>query len=97
MAEWQEGHFDRAIFHAFVRLIGIYPTGTVVRLASDRLAVVLSQSGGSSLTPAVRLVCTADGEPLDPEVVELEDGSDRIVGIEDAARRGLQVPQLLRA
>jgi putative nucleotidyltransferase with HDIG domain len=97
MAEWQEGHFDRAIFHAFVKLIGIYPTGTVVRLASDRLAVVLSQSGGSSLTPAVRLVCTADGEPLDPEVVELEDGSDRIVGIEDAARRGLQVPQLLRA
>jgi putative nucleotidyltransferase with HDIG domain len=97
MAEWQEGHFDRAIFHAFVRLIGIYPTGTVVRLASDRLAVVLGQSGGSSLTPSVRLVCTADGEPLDAEVVDLEDGSDRIVGIEDAARRGLQVPQLLRA
>jgi putative nucleotidyltransferase with HDIG domain len=97
MAEWQEGHFDRAIFHAFVRLIGIYPTGTVVRLASDRLAVVLSQSGGSSLTPTVRLVCTVDGEPLDPEAVELEDGGDRIVGIEDASQWGLQVPQLLRA
>ena len=22
MAEWQEGHFDRDIFHAFVKLIG---------------------------------------------------------------------------
>jgi hypothetical protein len=27
MAEWQEGHFDRTIFHAFVKLVGIYPTG----------------------------------------------------------------------
>ena len=97
MAEWQEGHFDRAIFHAFVKLIGIYPTGTLVRLASDRLAVVLSQSGGSSLTPTVRLICTVpEGEPLEPEVVELEDGGDRIVGIEDAAQWGVQVPQLLR-
>jgi len=98
MAEWQEGHFDRDIFHAFVKLVGIYPTGTIVRLASERLAIVLSQSGGSSLTPTVRLICTVpDGEPLDPLVLELEEGADRIVGIEDAARWGLQVPQLLRA
>jgi len=98
MAEWQEGHFDREIFHAFVKLVGIYPTGTLVRLASDRLAIVLEQSAGSSLTPTVRLVCTVpDGEPLEPFVLELEDGVDRIVGIEDAARWGVQVPQLLRA
>jgi putative nucleotidyltransferase with HDIG domain len=98
MAEWQEGHFDRSIFHAFVKLIGIYPTGTLVRLASDRLAVVLSQSGGSSLTPTVRLICSLpDGEPLDPTEMELEDSDDRIVGIEDPARWNLQVPHLLRA
>lgn len=28
MAEWQEGHFDKDIFQAFVKTIGIYPTGT---------------------------------------------------------------------
>jgi putative nucleotidyltransferase with HDIG domain len=98
MAEWQEGHFDRGIFHAFVKLIGIYPTGTLVRLASDHLAIVLGQSSGSSLTPTVQLICTVpDGEPVAPVVLELEDGSDRIVGIEDATQWGLQVPQLLRA
>lgn len=97
MAEWQEGHFDRGIFHAFVKLIGIYPAGTVVRLASGRLAMVLSQSGGSSLTPTVRLLCTLpDGVPIEPEVIELADGGDRIAGIENAARWGLQAQQLLR-
>lgn len=97
MAEWQEGHFDRGIFHAFVKLVGIYPAGTVVRLASDRLAVVLGQGAGSSLTPSVRLICTVpEGEPLEPEILDLEDDSDRIVGIEDAAEWGVQAAQLLR-
>jgi hypothetical protein len=46
----------------------------------------------------VQLICTVpDGEPVAPVVLELEDGSDRIVGIEDATQWGLQVPQLLRA
>ncbi|HET6807128.1 MAG TPA: HD-GYP domain-containing protein [Frateuria sp.] len=98
MAEWQEGHFDRQIFHAFVRLIGIYPAGTLVRLASDRIAMVLEQSAGSSLTPTVRLVCSApDGEPLEPAVVELEHGEDRIVAIEEPGRWGVETAQLLRA
>ncbi|MDD5612643.1 MAG: HD-GYP domain-containing protein, partial [Gallionella sp.] len=32
MAEWSKGHFDQRIFQAFVRTVGIYPTGSLVRL-----------------------------------------------------------------
>lgn len=39
MASW-EGHFDRKILYAFVKAVGIYPVGSVVRLASGRVAVV---------------------------------------------------------
>ncbi len=98
MAEWQEGHFDRRIFHAFVKLIGIYPTGTLVRLASDRLAVVLVQGNGSALNPIVRLLSALPGRvPLEPEVLDLEDSDDRIVAIEDPAHWELDIPSLLRA
>ncbi|MGN6381506.1 MAG: HD-GYP domain-containing protein [Dyella sp.] len=97
MAEWQDGHFDREIFHAFVKLIGIYPTGTLVRLSSERLAVVLAQGEGSSLNPTVRLVCRLpDGEPLEPTQLELAESDDRITGIEDPASWGLHIPRLLR-
>ncbi|HEX9172964.1 MAG TPA: HD-GYP domain-containing protein, partial [Telluria sp.] len=34
MAEWSHGHFDPVVFQAFVKTVGIYPVGTLVRLES---------------------------------------------------------------
>ena len=39
MAEWN-GHFDPQVFRAFVKAVGIYPVGALVRLESGRLGVV---------------------------------------------------------
>lgn len=43
MAEWK-GHFDEGVFQAFVKTVGIYPVGALVRLESGCLAVVLEQN-----------------------------------------------------
>ena len=43
MASWK-GQFDEAVFGAFVRSLGIYPAGSLVRLESQRLAVVVSRT-----------------------------------------------------
>ncbi|WEN15067.1 HD-GYP domain-containing protein [Rhodanobacter sp. AS-Z3] len=98
MAEWQDGHFDREIFHTFVKMIGIYPTGTLVRLQSDRLAVVLTQGQSSTLMPTVRAFRSLpSNQDIEPVVLDLEDQSDSIVGIEDPAGMDLDMPTLLRA
>lgn len=54
MAQWQ-GHFDTSIFNAFVKSVGIYPVGSLVRLASNRLAVVTEPGKHSLLSPIVRV------------------------------------------
>ena len=42
MAQWQ-GHFDPVIFQAFVKCIGIYPVGALVRLDAGKQELLLEQ------------------------------------------------------
>lgn len=98
MAEWQEGHFDREIFFTFVKMIGIYPTGTLVRLQSERLAVVLTQCESSTLTPIVRVFrLLPSNQDIEPLLLDLQDQSDAIIGVEDPAAFDINLPALLRA
>ena len=54
MAEWK-GHFDPLVFQAFVKSLGIYPIGSLVKLASGKLGVVIEQGEQSLLKPKVKV------------------------------------------
>jgi HD-GYP domain-containing protein (c-di-GMP phosphodiesterase class II) len=84
MAEWKDGHFDEIVFHAFVKAIGIYPSGSLVKLKSGRLAVVIQQSEKSLLTPLVKaFFSTKSNEPIVPELIDLTKSQEAIANIED--------------
>jgi putative nucleotidyltransferase with HDIG domain len=53
MLEW-EGHFDPKLLDAFVRSIGIYPVGTLVRLRSNRLGLVVADNKREPTHPRVK-------------------------------------------
>jgi HD-GYP domain-containing protein (c-di-GMP phosphodiesterase class II) len=93
MAEWSKGHFDEPIFQAFVRSIGIYPVGSLVRLESGRLGVVIEQGSKSLLTPVVKVFFSTKSQTyVSPEIVDLARPGvrDKIVGREDAAKWGIK-------
>jgi putative nucleotidyltransferase with HDIG domain len=85
MAEWCKGHFDDAVFKAFVKSVGIYPTGSLVRLESGRLGVVMDQHETSLLTPRVKVFFSAKSKtPLPQQIIDLAKlvGREKIIGRE---------------
>lgn len=71
MASWQ-GHFDRAIFLAFVKTLGIYPLGSIVTLQSGRTALVIRQNHKDLTRPVVKaFTTTSTMEILEHEVIDL--------------------------
>jgi len=71
MATWK-GHFDTVVFQSFVKGVGIYPTGSLVKMRSGRLAVVLEQNPTSLTKPKVKIFfSTRAGLPLEPQVLDL--------------------------
>jgi putative nucleotidyltransferase with HDIG domain len=85
MAEWK-GHFDFDIFQAFVRCVGIYPVGALVRLESGLIGIVIEQHEESLLTPSVNVFYSAvSGKHIAKMIVNLSTAGrqERIVKRED--------------
>lgn len=90
MAEWK-GHFDPAIFQAFVKSLGIYPVGSLVRLESGKLGVVVEQNAQSLLKPKVKVFFSTRSQSyLKPETIDLARSAEKIAGREDAEKWGIK-------
>ncbi len=89
MSEWVRlGKFDATVFRAFVDCVGIYPVGSMVRLQSQRLAVVIEQSRGSLVAPRVRVFYSIRAQmaiPTETLDLSLPGCRDRILGRESNA------------
>lgn len=72
MGQWASGHFDLAVFQAFAKTLGIYPVGSLVRLNSGCIGVVVEQSKGALTMPVVKVFYrVASSQRMDPVVVDL--------------------------
>ena len=58
------GEFDQNLVRRFVQLIGIYPPGTLVRLTTKEVAVVLKVHAPDPHRPKVRLLLDPEGQTI---------------------------------
>jgi putative nucleotidyltransferase with HDIG domain len=103
MFSWQ-GHFDRGVLSAFIKSVGIYPVGSMLRMQSGHLALVLEQHEADLTKPLVRLFYSiAERKRVAfRDLVLGDDCGDAVVGKEDPRAWGFvdwdrQWPRMLKA
>ena len=90
MTEWT-GHFDPLVLQAFVKSLGIYPVGSLVRLASGKLGVVVEQNEHSLLKPKVKVFFSTKAQAfIKPETVDIARSPEKIAGREEPAKWGIK-------
>ncbi len=70
--EAKKGKFATAYIEAMIRILGVFPVGTVVQLSTGEQAVVVKQHSEIGLTPHVKIFRSADGKVIaDPQACDL--------------------------
>jgi len=90
MTAWaKDGQFDMQVFAAFVKSLGVYPVGSLVRMRSGRLAVIAEQSATQLLKPWVKVFYSTRSQM--PVPLELLDTSDARCSDQISARESNEV------
>jgi len=63
--------FDADMVEAFIRMIGIYPPGSLVELNTGEVALVVSTHPGRKLKPKVEILLDNNRHPITPRVIDL--------------------------
>jgi len=96
MAEWKDGHFDEHLFQAFVKTIGIYPGGTLIKLKSGRLAIVTDQATESLLKPVIKVFFSCNSKaPIPPKIIKLSQSNEEIESAEEPEDWGFSRSEII--
>ncbi|MFH1495851.1 MAG: HD-GYP domain-containing protein [Pseudomonadota bacterium] len=92
LLEWSKFHFDPGMVQTFIRTLGIYPSGSLVRVSNNRLGVVLEQNAEKMLQPKVKVFYHAEKQYyLPPEEIDLARPGcqDKIISHESFEKWGI--------
>ncbi|MDD3050123.1 MAG: HD-GYP domain-containing protein [Candidatus Cloacimonetes bacterium] len=71
--------FDRRLVNYFIKTVGIYPVGSIVKLASKRIAMIVGFNSDDLLTPVCKILVNANNTVnLDRETISLAETDDFI-------------------
>lgn len=100
--EWSSHHFDKLLVQKFIRCVGIYPVGTLVRLESGLIGIIVRHGEKSLLHPVVRVVYDTRNRnylrvPYDIDLSHPngKNGDDRIVNYESFERYNINPVQFM--
>ena len=95
LMEHSPNHYDPDLLQTFIQAIGVYPAGTLVKLCSGRIALVVENQ--QQLTkPRVKVFYNAEfNHHLAVRIIDLAESDDSIEGTASAQRYDLDIADLI--
>ena len=100
LLEWSGNHLDPLLVQEFIRCVGIYPVGSLVRLSNDHLGIVVEQNEAHHQTPVVMEMYDAKfNHYLPAKTLDLGNPSaqQEILGAVNPTKYKIDVNRFLRA
>ncbi|MEP1214355.1 MAG: HD-GYP domain-containing protein [Marinobacter sp.] len=63
--------FDADMVEAFIRMVGIYPPGTLVELTTGEVALIVAAHPGKKLKPRVEVLLDTEKKAITPRMIDL--------------------------
>ncbi len=80
MTNFSGRHFSPDTLKAFISMIGVYPVGTMVRLSSNEIGVVVKLNPEAMDAPTIKVLYDGEGKALEaPFELDLSIGNDRTI------------------
>ena len=88
--EWSNSQFNSKLVQAFIKGIGIYPAGSLVRLQNNMLGIVREITPDNLLLPIVQLIYDCEKSSyISPMVVDLAASNEKIKSYESFEKWGI--------
>ena len=98
LLESSKTHFEESLVHQFIKCMGVYPTGSLVRLNNGLLAVVIAQNIASPIKPLVKSIySTKTRTYIESMMIDLNKTSSgvKIVKYEDPSDHSIDVDKFM--
>lgn len=90
MFVWCGTHFSDAMVRAFIKGVGIYPAGSLVRMESEKLGIVREVQPDNILQPVVQMIYDCKKlSHITPMMVDLSASNDKITSHESFEKWGI--------
>jgi len=91
-------HFDQRLVHLFIKCMGVYPTGSLIKLNNGVLAIVISQTPGNPLKPMVQVIYNSRNfSYVQPRMLDLMKPmhDEKILSYEDPNKYSIDINSFL--
>lgn len=93
----QKAKFDQELVQQFIKYLGVYPVGSLVRLSNDKLAIVTEGNRINPIKPKVKMVYNLKlGHSVTPSDFDLQGAEINIESAVNGEDYGINISKIIR-